>query len=68
MPVTFAELFILCLLAWALYRLLRPVQRHMERVLLKWMGRESGRPGQGFVYVMPRKPQKQQKDRTNEKE
>lgn len=56
----FAELLIFVLVIVAAYFALRPLQRRLERVLLKWMGRDSRTPGQGPVYVFD--PNKKKKE------
>jgi hypothetical protein len=42
--MTFAEFLLSILVGWGLYRLLRPLQRSLERMLLRLLGGKGAKP------------------------
>ena len=54
MSITIAEMLLLLVLGYGLYLALRPFQRWLERRILNWISRDSGRKGQGRVYTIKR--------------
>jgi hypothetical protein len=53
--MSIAEILLSMGLIAGVYFVLKPVQQKLEQWLLAWMGRPSGRKGQGSVYRMNRK-------------
>ena len=49
-----AEIILFLAVIVGVYFILKPVQVRLERWLLSWMGRSSGRKGQGAVYKIKR--------------
>jgi hypothetical protein len=52
--MSLAEGLLFAVLVCGVYFLLTPIRARMERQLLRWMGRESHRKGQGPVFTIHR--------------